>query len=117
MEQLQLLIGRLLLIGVFISLIFVAVGGCFYLQEHGSDIVHYQVFQIEPKNFSLSKIIKDALSSSVGAIQFGLLFLVFVQILRVGLTLGIFVKLKDYIFVAITSFILLILIYSLIRLL
>jgi uncharacterized membrane protein len=114
MESIQLAMGRLLLVGVFISLIVVCIGGSIYLLNHGSDIIHYSAFQGEPQAYtSIINIFSHAFSS-LGLIQLGLLFLVLLQILRVAMTTWLFVQTRDGFFIFISLFILVILIYSLV---
>jgi uncharacterized membrane protein len=107
MERRQIAIGKLLLIGVLISFAMVLIGGILYLWQHGADIVHYQEFHTD-------KIFKAFTFSPLALIQLGLLLLVIVQILRVGLTMWLFIKSRDRAFSYISFFILLVLIYSLI---
>jgi uncharacterized membrane protein len=116
MERIQLAIGRLLLIGVLVSFVFVFIGGSLYLFRNGTDIVHYQSFHGEPKIYkSITDIFTDVLSLlPLALIQFGLLTLVIVQILRVGLTTWLFIQSHDKLFIYISLFIMLVLLYSLI---
>lgn len=114
MERIQLAIGRLLFIGVFVSFVTVLIGGSLYLWKHGADVIHYKSFHGEPQIYtSITGIIFDALTfSSRGLIQLGLLILVIVQILRVGLTTWLFMRSHENVFVYISLFILFVLICS-----
>ncbi len=115
MERMQLAIGKLLLIGVLVSFIIVLIGGSLYLWNHGADIVHYQTFHHEPQFYqSITDIFLETLTfSPLALVQFGLLILVLVQILRVGLMSWLFISSRDAIFSYISLFILFVLIYSL----
>lgn len=115
MEKLQLLIGRLLLVGVLLSLLLVAVGGILYLYSHGHEAVHFHVFHSESNGFtSLAGVWQDLSSfSALGIIELGLLVLVFLQVLRVLLTTWVFIKLRDTFFIWASFFVLLLLILSL----
>ena len=112
----QTVISRMLFIGVMLSLIAVIAGGILYLYHFGGDLVHYQTFYGEPPQYkSVFHILKDSLTlAPLALIQLGLLLLVLVQIMRVILT-GIFFYLsRDFLFVHISLFILIVLLYSLI---
>ena len=115
MENVRLAIGRLLLIGIVISLLLIITGGILYLFQHGNDIVNYQNFHGEPVLLtSFLGILSDAFSLAPrGIIQLGLLVLFFVQILRVALTGWLFIKEKSTLFIGISLFILFILITTL----
>lgn len=115
MEKVEIAIGRLLLIGVLISLFFIISGGILYLFKHGNDLVHFHTFRGEPVQFSsIWRIWENAFSfSALGLIQLGLLILVFVQVLRVALTTWYFIKINDKTFTWISLFILTVLILSL----
>ena len=115
MKPTEWLIGQMLWLGLLLSMLIVLVGGTLYLIQNGSSLVHYQVFKGHHNNFhTYSGIINAARAfSAVGIIQLGLLILVFTQVLRVALTVWLFIKEKDYPFIGISLFILGILIYSL----
>lgn len=114
MEKVQLLIGRLLQISVFISLIVVVIGGGWYLLNHGGEVVHYQSFHGEIKPLgSIKNILYHAFASSLNFIQLGLLFLVVAQWVRVALTIFYFIKLRSLLFTVISLFILIVLTYAL----
>ena len=115
-QKMQTVIGRMLFIGVLVSLVAVTMGGVMYLSHYGSEVVNYQTFYAEPPHYkSIGVILTDALSfSPLSLIQFGLMTLVLVQIMRVILT-GIFFYLsRDFLFVHISLFILIVLLYGLI---
>jgi len=114
-SDLRLAMERLLLIGIIISFFLIVLGGAIYLLQHGSDIVNYQHFRGESQSLTHpAGILFSALSlSPTGIIQLGLMTLFFVQILRVFLTTWYFVKEKNMIFCAISMFILLVLVITL----
>jgi len=79
-----------LLAGVLTSAAVVVFGGCVCVWRNGSQTVHYRVFRGEPSDLrTLSGVLEDIPKfSGRGIIQFGLLLLVAVQIVRVLLTGG-----------------------------
>lgn len=115
MDRMQLLIGQVLKVGVLLSFVIVFIGGGMYLWQHGNEVVAFHTFVNEsPLEDSFIGIFQNILNlSAVGIIQFGLFFLVLVQLIRVLLTVFWFVQLREWIFVIISAFILSILIASL----
>lgn len=114
MKEMELVIGQILRWGLFLSVIISLIGGILYLRQYGHDPIHYQAFHAEPKHLKTTfGIVHAAWSlSATGVIQFGLLILVLTQILRVILTIWLFLQEKDVFFVGISVIILIVLIYS-----
>jgi uncharacterized membrane protein len=115
MRRMERLIGLLLLVGVLASAITVLLGGTLFLLRHGSNPVHFRVFHGEPSDLrTLAGIWGDVEAfSGRGIIQFGLLLLVAVQVVRVGLTGILFLLNRDGVFVVITFLVLGLLTYAL----
>jgi uncharacterized membrane protein len=115
MRRMEKLIGLLLLVGLLTSAVIVLAGAVIFLWRHGSSPVHYRVFRGEPSDLrTLAGIWDDAQAhSGRGIIQFGLVLLVAVQVVRVGLTGVLFVLNRDAKFVAITLMVLSLLAYAL----
>jgi uncharacterized membrane protein len=115
LERLERLIGSVLIIGVTIAGSIVALGGALYLVRHGGEHVHYGVFTGEPTGLStIAGVVTNALHLSGRAIiQFGLLLLVAVQLVRVVFTMWLFKVARDSVFVYISLFVLALLVYSL----
>ena len=111
----QLLIGQVLKIGVLLAFFIVLIGSVMYLFTHGNEVVSLQKFSVAPFQLkSIGQIFSDSFTlSPLGLIQLGLLVLVLLQMIRVAMTLWLFVQLQEVIFVLISLFILLVLIYSL----
>ena len=114
-RRMEKLIGIVLLAGVLISAFIVLFGGALYMWRHGSSPVHYRIFRGEPSDLrSLAGIWKDfEHGSGRGAIQFGLMLLVGVQLVRVALTGVLFLLNRDNIFVVITFLVFAMLTYAL----
>lgn len=115
MNNIRILIGQILLIGIIISLLLIISGGIMYLWQHGNDIVNYQNFSPEPVLLtSLPNILAGAFSMSPGnVILLGLLTLFLMQILRVALTMWYFIKEKSTLFCGISFLILFVLLATL----
>ena len=111
----ELWIGNILRIGVGVSALLVLFGGILYLYHYGFMGPGYATFKGEPNRLKdIHGILGSALSfNSRGIIQLGLLCLIATPILRVILSVGIYIKQKDPLYVIITSIVLSLLVYSL----
>ncbi|MEJ2008235.1 MAG: DUF1634 domain-containing protein [Acidobacteriota bacterium] len=114
-RRMEKLIGLVLLAGVLTSAFIVLFGGVLYMWRHGATPVHYRIFRGEPSDLrSLAGIWKDFEHGSArGTIQFGLMLLVGVQVIRVALTGILFLLNRDKVFVVITFLVLAMLTYAL----
>jgi uncharacterized membrane protein len=99
MKRIDTTIGRIMQLGTLIAFIIVITGGLYYLLKHSQDIISFQTLQKQPDS-SLPRSI----------IQLGLICLVFVQMLRVALTLWYFKTLKDKFFALLSLLILIVMI-------
>jgi len=115
MRRMEKLIGLLLLVGVLASATMVLVGGTIFLWRHGSSPLDYRVFRGEPPDLkTFAGLWRDALhGSGRGIIQFGLMLLVGLQVVRVALTGMLFLVSRDKTFVVITLLVLGLLTYAL----
>ena len=114
-QKMDTWIGNILRVGVIVSAVLVLFGGTLYLYRYGLTWPGYATFKGEPERLKdIYGILKSALSlHSRGIIQFGLLCLIATPIMRVFLSLCIYVKQKDALYVIITSIVLCLLVYSL----
>lgn len=114
MKQMELMIGVLMRMGLWLSVLIVLVGGGLYLIQNGDELIHYQAFAEEPKQLhTIPGILRSAATfSAVGIIQFGLLVLILTQVVRTAMTAWLFAEERDYLFTGISLMILAILIYS-----
>ena len=108
-------LGRLLRVGVSLAAMIVLLGGLIYLTRHGHDQPAYDTFRGEPSNLrTLSGII-----SGIGQwrgreiIQFGLLLLIATPIARVAFAAYSFARQRDWMYLAIASIVLSLLLYGL----
>jgi uncharacterized membrane protein len=114
--QLEQLLSNVLKYGVIFASTVVLIGGILYLIRHGAERANYQIFQGEPSYFrSPTGVAAAVLSGSRrGIIQLGLLLLVAIPILRVVISLFIFLKQRELTYVVITLIVLTALMFSLI---
>jgi uncharacterized membrane protein len=109
------LIGRLLQAGVLISAVVVLAGGCFYLTRHGGERPDQRTFHGEPVELSRpAGIVRTALDGSGrGVIALGLLLLIATPVARVALAAFGFLREGDWLYTAVASVVLVILLLSL----
>lgn len=114
MKHYENILAKLMMSGILLATTLVMTGSIVYLYQHGHELIQYHTFHSEPKNLiSFTAIFRDALHfSALAMIQLGLYILVLVQVLRVVLTLGYFLVLRDRAFVLLSVFILAVLVYS-----
>ncbi|MEH1799119.1 MAG: DUF1634 domain-containing protein [Nostoc sp.] len=115
-QQLEYLLSNLMKYGVLIASAIVLLGGILYLIHHGTEPAAYQFFRGEPSEFrSPLGIVKAVLSGSARSIiQFGLLLLIAIPILRVFISLLAFLLQREFIYVIVTLLVMTSLIYSLV---
>jgi uncharacterized membrane protein len=113
-EGLERIVSRLLIAGVLLSAVVVLLGGACYLARYGHETADYHVFrEVSPQYRSPQGVI-HAISpyNCAAVIQLGLLFLIATPIARVAFSLAGFAFERDWTYVAITSIVLGVLIYS-----
>jgi uncharacterized membrane protein len=108
-------IGRLLQIGVSIAAVVTTAGGALLLLQHGGTTPAFSVFKGEPSRLtSLTEILRGAVAMQSDAIvQLGLVLLIATPVARVAFTLGAFVVQRDRTYIAITTLVLVLLLYGL----
>jgi uncharacterized membrane protein len=122
-QQLEYLLSNLLKYGVLLASAVVLLGGILYLVHHGAEPAEYHFFRGEPSEFrSPAGVVRAVLSGSDaygglrlrGIIQLGLLLLIATPILRVIVSLFVFLLQREFIYVIVTLLVLASLTYSLI---
>lgn len=113
--EVELLLGRLLQWGVGVAAVVVLIGGAVYLARHGGERPHYGAFVGEPANLRgvLGIAGSAADRSGRGLIQLGLLVLIATPVARVAGSLLVFVRNRDGLYVALSLFVLVLLLASL----
>jgi len=112
MEQ---LIGRFLQIGVMLAALVVLIGATLLLVQHGRSPVSYAVFQTGPAQLrTIGGIIHGVFAlDSKAIVQLGLVLLIATPVVRVAFMLIAFAVQRDRIYVAISTVVLALLLYSL----
>jgi uncharacterized membrane protein len=114
-QDVEIIIANLLRAGVVVSAAIVLAGGLIFLVRHGFDPANYRVFKGEPTDLRQFRgIARAALAlHGRGIIQLGLLFLIATPVARVAFAAFAFSIERDWLYVGISTFVLLILLYSL----
>ena len=112
--DIESVMGRLLITGVIISGSLILFGGVYYLIQKGFTIPQYKTFIGEPSHLrSVKQIIAGVTRfDSLSIIQLGLLLLIATPISRVIFSVIGFLFEKDYMYVAISLIVLIIIAYS-----
>jgi uncharacterized membrane protein len=113
-NKMEPLIATVLSVGVISSSLVVAAGGAMLLAAHGASVIDIGTLHGEPMSLSyVSGIVSSAMALRPKAIiQLGLLILVATPIARVALSVLLFLKKGDYLYVGITGLVLAILILA-----
>ncbi len=114
-EYMEKLISRLLRWGVIIASGIVCLGAAIFLARDGNLKPEYATFQGEPEAFrNVFQILASTLvPSGRGIIETGVLLLITIPVLRVLLSVFLFAKEKDKVYVIITTIVLCFLLFSL----
>jgi uncharacterized membrane protein len=114
-HEVELLLGRLLQVGVAIAGVVVLAGGAVYLARHGGARPQYGRFVGEPEELRSVMGILHAVAAMRGRaiIQLGLLLLIATPVARVAFSLVAFLRERDRAYVLITAFVLALLLVSL----
>jgi uncharacterized membrane protein len=114
-QKVEVIIANLLRAGVSIAAAVVLTGGLVYLVRHGLAHASYHVFVGEPTDLRhWLGIVRAAFAlRGRGIIQLGLLFLIATPVARVAFAAFAFAIEQDWRYVGITTFVLLVLLYSL----
>ncbi len=116
-ERIEIAISVLLRAGLVMASVLVITGGAFYLYQHGPDLPDYISFRGEPMELTNVKgVLQSARDfESRGIIQLGILLLILTPISRVIFSAAAFLVRKDYLYVAVTLFVLAVLIFNLFK--
>jgi len=114
-QKVETIIGNLLRAGVSLAAIVVLIGGSIFLVRHGLEPAKYRVFAGEPSDLRhWDGIAWSSLRlRGRGIIQLGLLFLLATPVTRVAFAAFAFAMERDWLYVAVSIFVFLILLYSL----
>jgi uncharacterized membrane protein len=114
-HDMELMIAQMLKVGVSLAAVLVVVGGVLLLRDAHAGLPDYTHFHAEDASLcSLSAITVGALHFKArSVIQFGLLVLIATPVARVAFCVGGFLRQRNGLYVAVSTIVLVVLIYSL----
>ena len=114
-QKIEVIIANLLRIGVMTAASIVLIGGIVFLIRHGAATARYGSFAGEPSNLThWSGILRAAFALRArGVIQLGLLVLIATPVARVAFSAVAFALERDWLYVTVAAFVLVVLLYSL----
>ena len=113
-QRLEIAMGRMLRIGVTVAALVVLAGGIFYLSQSGRPIPDYSHFHGAPVAYEhVTAIFAGALRfDSKSLIEFGILLLIATPICRVFFGVVGFTLIKDRLYAAVSTIVLIVLLLS-----
>ncbi len=113
-EQVDAIISRLLRLGLMASAALVLAGAVIYLVRHGGEAAAYGVFRGQPRAYrELGSILRESAGfHGRGLIMAGLILLVATPVARVAFSVLAFLREHDSVYVAVTLFVLGVLLFS-----
>ena len=114
-RQAEQLVGRILQIGVLLSALVVSAGGILYLTQNAGKPAGRRKFHREPERLrNPVEVVQEAMELHPRAVmQLGVLLLILTPVVRVAFTVLVFLAQRDVKFVAVTVFVLAVLLLSL----
>jgi uncharacterized membrane protein len=115
--RMETVMGRLLQVGVLLASIFVALGGAMYLKAHYGSVPDYRVFASEPIGLRdpgqlFEQVVRG---DGVAVIELGVLLLIATPIARVVFAVVSFALERDWLYVAISAVVLVILVFGVVH--
>ncbi len=116
-KQMEVAIGRMLRVGVIVSGLVVLAGGLLYLIQAPSATPPYSTFHpVKPDLRSIAGVLSGLRHlDPLSLIQLGILLLIATPIVRVVYCVVGFIRQRDRLYIAVSTLVLAILIYSLLR--
>jgi uncharacterized membrane protein len=108
-------IGKILRTGMLVSAVVILFGGVLFLAQQGAQAPSFRQFHGEPRQLtSVPLVVNGAIhGQALPIIQLGLLLLIATPISRVIFAVAAFAWERDYLYVAISLVVLVVLLYSL----
>jgi uncharacterized membrane protein len=114
--RIEVMLGNLLRYGVLLSAVVTAIGGIVFLVHHGDEPAEYSKFDksSSAELRSPRRILEESARGGGRAlVQLGLLLLIATPVARVAFSALAFARQRDYAYVAMTLFVLGVLVFSL----
>ena len=115
--QMELIMGRLLQVGVLIAATVVLLGGVMYLFAHAGELSDYRVFRARPVGLRHPKALLHGIAAGDASaiIQCGILLLVATPICRVIFAVIAFILERDRLYIAVSLVVLAVLLFGMLR--
>ncbi len=116
-SRMETVMGRLLQVGVLLASVVVALGGAIYLKVHHGSVPDYRVFASEPVGLRDSGQLFEhvAQGDGVAVIELGVLLLIATPIARVLFAVVSFALEQDWLYVAISVVVFVILVFGIVH--
>ena len=116
-NRMETVMGRLLQVGVLLASVVVALGGAMYLKAHHGSVPDYRVFASEPVGLRDAGQIFEQVTRGDGTavIELGVLLLIATPIARVLFAVVSFTLERDWLYVAISVAVLVILVFGIVH--
>lgn len=117
-QRMELIMGRLLQVGVLLASVIVLIGGILYVHAHAAAPMDYRTFSSEPAFLRHPSQLIQHLAAGDGAaiVQLGILLLIATPIARVVFAVVAFAIERDRLYVAVSLVVLAVLLVSLLYL-
>jgi uncharacterized membrane protein len=116
-RRMEMIMGRLLQVGVLLASFVMLIGGILYIRAHHGEMPDYRVFSSEPQRLrhfgGVMRGIKFGDPAAI--IQLAVLLLIATPVARVVFALVAFLIERDKLYVVISSIVLAVLLYGLLR--
>src|SRR5665213_1268250 len=114
--RLEAQVGMVLRVGVLSSAAVILLGGVLFLVNHGHSVVNFTIFRgTAPELRRPGSILLHAMhGDDLAIIQCGILMLIATPVARVAFSIFVFLEEHDFLYVAVSAVVLIILLYSLI---
>lgn len=114
-DQMKNILGIILRVGLFVSAFLIVTGGLLFFIQHPGEHINFSIFRGEPERLRQAHVIlfQAFELKSRAIIQLGILLLIATPVVRVLFALTGFLFEKDWIYIIISSIVLVILFFSL----
>jgi uncharacterized membrane protein len=111
----EIFLSKVLRLGLLLASLTVIFGGILFLLQHGDEVYDFHVFKGDMHHLAnFDEIARGILHyEGLAVMQAGLLLLIATPVARVAGCIIMFVRQRDYLYIGISSTVLLILLYSL----
>lgn len=116
-RRMEVIMGRLLQVGVLLASFVMVAGGALYMRSHAGETPNYRVFSSEPQRLRHFSGVLEGIETGDPAalIQLAVLLLIATPVARVVFALIAFLIERDKLFVVISAIVLAVLLYGFLR--